>query len=367
MDRIISFCKKEFILIISAVLALVSCVFVPVTDYLNYIDTDMISILFCLMVVVAGFAENNFFKRLSQFFIKKCGTTRPLAFTLVLLTMLSSIFITNDVALITFVPFTILTFANNRKHIPYIIVLQTIGANMGSCLSPIGSPQNLYLLSTYNIPAFELIGTMFPVFAISLVIILILCLFVKNEKISVSDIEVIDIKNKRYLWIYFVLFLLCILTVAGVIDSIIVLSSVVLVVAIAQPKLFVKIDIGLLLTFVFFFIFVGNMQNIQIVRTTITEFVDGREFLSSVVLSQVISNVPTAIMVSGFSDNAKAILLGTNIGGLGTVIASLASVISFKYYSRIKDAKPFRYLCLFSVINFSILILLYFTSKVFLL
>lgn len=359
MSQFLAFCKREIILIISAVAAVISCVFVPVTDYIQYVDTDMISILFCLMVVVAGFSQNNVFKRFSQILIGKCGNTRSLTVLLVMMTFFSSVFITNDVSLITFVPFTILTLASKKRYIPFVITIQTIAANLGSALTPTGSPHNLYLFSAYEMSVLEFLKITFPIFAISLFIIFALSMFVKKETVEATQEEKIEISNKSYLYLYCILFVLCLLSVFKVIDVMVVLVSVMIVVAIAQPRLFFKADYGLLVTFVFFFIFIGNIQNIEPVREFLTSIINEREFISSIALSQVISNVPTAVMMSGFTDKASDVILGCNIGGLGTIMASLASLISFKVYSSSEEAETGKYMAVFSIVNFLVLIILF--------
>jgi Na+/H+ antiporter NhaD/arsenite permease-like protein len=359
MGSLLKFCKNELVLIISAVAALISCFFVPVTDYIKYVDLDMLCVLFCLMLIVAGFSENNVFKRLSQVLIRKAGNTKSLAMILVFLTFFSSMLITNDVSLITFVPFTIITFASAKQYIILVVTLQTVAANLGSMLMPMGSPHNLLLFSVYKMSIADFISITGPVCAAAFVLILAVTLFIKKEKIEISTDDDIEVYNKSYLILYFVLFILCILSIFKVINVIIVFASVLAVILIAEPALIKKADYGLLLTFVFFFIFIGNVQNINSANEFITKIISGREFESSIALSQIISNVPAAAMLSGFTEKAKSLILGTNIGGLGTIIASLASLISFKLYTKSEDSRPIKYILIFSVVNFSFLIILY--------
>lgn len=359
MDSLLKFLKNEVVLIVSAAAALISCFFVPVTDYIEYVDLDMLGILFCLMLIVAGFSENNVFKKLSQVLIRKAGNTKSLAIILVAMTFFSSMLITNDVALITFVPFTILTFVSAKKYIIPVVTLQTIAANLGSMLMPTGSPHNLLLFSVYKMSAADFMAITGPVCGAAFLLILTAALFFKKEKIEINAEEDIHIDNKSYLVLYTVLFVLCMLAVLKIIGVIVVFASVLAVILIAEPALIKKADYSLLLTFVFFFIFIGNIQNISSVNEFVTKIISEREFEVSIILSQIISNVPASAMLSGFTDKAQSLILGTNIGGLGTIIASLASLISFKLYIKSEDAKPLKYLTVFTLVNFLFLIILY--------
>jgi Na+/H+ antiporter NhaD/arsenite permease-like protein len=257
------------------------------------------------------------------------------------------------------VPFTIITFASAKQYIILVVTLQTVAANLGSMLMPTGSPHNLLLFSVYKMSITDFIIITGPVCGAAFILILAVTLFIKKEKIEISDDDDIEIHNKSYLVLYLILFILCMLAILKVVDVIVVFASVLAVILIAEPALIKKADYGLLLTFVFFFIFIGNVQNIDSVNQFITKTISGREFEASIVLSQIISNVPTAAMLSGFTEKAKSLILGTNIGGLGTIIASLASLISFKLYSKLEESRPIKYILIFSAVNFSFLIILY--------
>ncbi|MCI7768301.1 MAG: anion permease [Oscillospiraceae bacterium] len=361
--------KKEAVTIIAAAAALISCMFVPVTDYVEYIDADLIGILFSLMAVVAGFSENNVFKKLSVSVISLAGDTRRLAMTLIFTVFFISMLITNDVALIAFVPFTIMLYEKIGRSPVYVIVLETIAANIGGAFTPIGNPQNLLLFSISEMSVPEFFGITLYVTGIGFVLLLIASVFIKKEAISIDTGDELEIKNPRYLVLYAILFILCILYVFRVIDIIYVLSSVCLVVAIIQPKIFSKVDYGLLITFACFFIFVGNLRNIPGVSKTIVAALNGREFECSLILSQFISNVPTAVMLSGFTDKYKALIIGCDIGGLGTMIASLASLISFKCYSgSVSSGKSkLRFIGIFTAANVVFLAVLTACAKLFIL
>lgn len=352
------FCKKEVFLLISAIAALISCFFVHITNYVDYIDTDLIAVMFGLMAVVSGLTENNVFYKLSELVVSKSGSSRKLAALLVLTVFFLSMLVTNDVALITFIPFTLMIYANIEQSPIYVIVLQTIAANLGSSLTPLGNPHNLYLFSLSGMSAAEFFKITIPVAAISLVILLILLFFIKDKKITLSYEYNAEIVNKKYIWLYMVLFIMCILSVFNILNSLMVFASVCVVIAIIQPHVFRRVDYSLLATFACFFIFVGNIKNIPDVTQKFNVLIQGDEFAASIGLSQIISNISSAIMISAFSDNYKAIILGTNIGGLGTIIASLASLITYKNYMRTENAHPARFFLIFTALNLLFLILL---------
>ena len=359
--------KKETTAIIAAALALISCLFVPVTDYVEYIDTNLIGILFCLMAVVGGLTENNVFKKLSADVIKAAKNTRILAVSLVFTVFFISMLITNDVALIAFIPFTIMLYENIGRSPVYVIVLQTIAANMGGAFTPFGNPQNLLLFSASGMSAGEFFGITLPISVISLAMLAISVMFIKKENIEIDKNEHITLKCPRYIVLYAILFVLCILSVFKAIDIIYVLASVCIVVAILQPVVFSKVDYGLLVTFACFFIFVGNLKNIPQVSNTIIKLLNGHEFECSLVLSQIISNVPTAVMLSGFTDNFKALILGTDIGGLGTLIASLASLITYKSYTNSESPDTRKFVRVFTLMNVIFLAVLFAYAKLFML
>ncbi|MGN0642755.1 MAG: SLC13 family permease [Huintestinicola sp.] len=359
------FLKKEAVMIIAIAAAVISCTLVPVTNYIEYIDTDMIGILFGLMAVVAGFEENNVFRRLSEIICKTVGNTRKLAFLLVFSVFLLSMLVTNDVALITFVPFTLMLYQKLDRSPVGIVVLQTIAANLGSALTPIGNPQNLYLFTQSKMSGGEFFSLTLTITGVSLILLLIAMFFIKSEPVMSEDTNDGDtqITNPRYLILYATLFLLCILAVFGVVDTIMVFASVCVVFAIVQPVIFSKVDYGLLVTFACFFIFVGNIKNVPAVHDYISQLISGREFESAVVCSQIISNVPTAVMLSAFTDNFRALILGTNVGGLGTLVASLASLISYKLYICSDNSSPKKYISFFTILNIIFLIIIFCFAK----
>lgn len=359
VNEIKKFLKKEAAAVIAVTAAVISCFLVPVTDYGEYVDTDVISLLFCLMTVVAGLKKGNVFRKITGVVTRIAGNGRRLAFLLVLSVFFVSMLVTNDVALITFVPFTLMIYRELNRSPVYTVVLQTIAANMGSAFTPFGNPQNLYLFTRSEMSPGEFFGITAKPCAISLLLLVICMLPIKPDKITEVKTHRVSLKNPRFLILYGMLFVLCVLSVFGVVDNITLFASVCVVAAILQPSVFHDVDYGLLVTFAAFFIFVGNIKNVPQVTSFMEWVIAGRELETAVILSQFISNVPAAVMLSGFTDNTPALIIGTDIGGLGTLIASLASLISFKAYAGSKGADVKKYLGVFTGMNILFLAVLY--------
>lgn len=366
MKKLICLFKKDPVLIISGVLAFVSMFFVfPDKEYIGYLDFHVLALLFCLMCVMNGYQEIGFFRRLAEFVLKKTSNTRQLTAVLVFLCFFLSMFITNDVALITFVPFTILilNMIGQQKLMILCIVLQTIAANLGSMLTPIGNPQNLYLYNLSGMGFAEFILTLLPYSLLSL-LLLIACLFLKKaEQVNPEDLHFESSKgNRKALFLYTALFAVCLLCVLRLLSWQIMLAAVLIVLLVYNRKLLLQADFGLLLTFVFFFLFIGNMGRIPSVVTALSSILDGNELLVSILASQAISNVPAAVLLSGFTSNLIPLLIGVNLGGLGTLIASLASLISYKQYAAVPGSSKGQYLFLFTVLNLLFLAVLIFAA-----
>ncbi len=355
--KVFQFIKQEIVFTISFLLAIFSCFFVhPSKQYLEYIDFHVLALLFCLMAVVNGFSSIGVFRQLGETLLQKLSSTRSLAWALILLCFFSSMLITNDVALITFVPFTILVLTLVQRQDLFIsfIALETIAANLGSMLTPLGNPQNLYLYTISDMNLGSFILTLLPYSLVALILLFVCTRFLPKDSITLQSIEKSDAKPSNYqilLILYSILFVLCLLVVLHVLPFYIVLAIVGITVLIFDQKSLKEVDYILLLTFVCFFIFIGNMKNIPAVHQLLSEIIVGREFLSGVLSSQVISNVPAAILLSGFTDRLTPLLIGVNIGGLGTLIASLASLISYKLYIKTADSKTSRYLLIFTLYN----------------
>lgn len=365
MNKIFSFCKKELVLMISLILALLSMLIIPPSqDYLSYINYSVLALLFCLMAVVAGFQQCGVFSYISQRLLKKNHSLRSLSLILIMLCFFSSMLITNDVALLTFVPLSISILSNQKPTtIIFVIVMQTIAANLGSLVTPIGNPQNLFIFDNYNLSLKYFFSLTIPLGICCLFLILLILAFTKNEQIHVNNSETITINYRQVAKLSF-LFILCLLTVVKIIDYKITLLIVFLVILFTDRKLLRKIDYCLLFTFICFFILVGNLAQIEPIKNFISHSINGHELLYSIIISQIISNVPAAIMLASFTDNVSALLLGVNIGGLGTIIASLASLISYKQYCQIPDAPKGKYLLIFTLFNFALLLILFFFALI---
>lgn len=362
-NRAVKFIKKESVLVISGLMAALSMLFVPPTpDYITYIDFRVLGLLFCLMSVVAGFDQTGIFILLSEKLLMRVANTRSISFVLIMLSFLSSMWITNDVALITFVPFTILilTMADKTDYLIRIIVLQTIAANLGSMLTPVGNPQNLYLYSYYKLPIGEFLGITFPFVLLSVLLLCIFVSFLPKEHISFTlhNAKKTNGKQPYRILLYSGLFLVCLICVLRLIDYRITFLIVALSILLLDRRVLKRVDYSLLLTFVCFFIFVGNIGNIPAISNTLDSLLNSHELLVSILTSQLISNVPAAVLLSAFTEKYRTLILGTNLGGLGTLIASLASLISYKFYSRTAGSQKGRYLKVFTFYNIIFLLVL---------
>lgn len=359
MKKIKLIIKNEIVLILSFFLALASAFVVkPDREYVNYIDVRTIVLLFCLMAITGALHNQGVFSLLAVSLLKRVRSTGALTAVFCALCFFSSMLITNDVALITFVPFTILTLrvSDNLKPLPLLVILETLAANLGSMLTPIGNPQNLYLFSVFDMTMGDFVRTIYPYAVLSLVLIMISSvLFIRNKSVKAQDIEHYRRNPDRLkCTIYAFLFLLAMLTVFRVIHFGALLAVTAVVLLIADKKALIGVDYSLLLTFVFLFIFIGNLGRMDSVSSFLGAIIAGNEVPVGIVASQVFSNVPAAILLSGFSNNARDLLVGVNLGGLGTIIASMASLISFKFVAGTK-AKMGRYLALFTVFNLAFL------------
>ncbi len=360
MSKIKSFFKKEPVLCIAALAALISCFAVlPDADYLAYIDFRTIVLLYCLMAAVSGFTRAGCFAWLAHVFCVRSSSSRSLAIILVALCFFSSMLITNDVALLTFVPFAIavLGVAGRRELILPVVVLQTVAANLGSMLTPPGNPQNIHLFSHYAMSAGEFFSATTPVCLLSGVLIFLMCLVLKNGAVSVELGEKPRV-DRRGMCLSTLLFLLSMLVVFRVMEWYILLPLFIVLCLVFDRALLLEADFLLLATFCCFFIFVGNIGRIEAVRSFLAGLIAGREILIGALLSQVISNVPAAVLLSGFTDGGRELLIGVNIGGLGTPVASLASLISLKIFSSAPGARTGRFMVVFLAVNFAMLALL---------
>lgn len=368
--------QKETVCCIAFLLAVISIFFVsPSKNYISYIDFRVLALLFCLMAVVRGFSSIGVFTRLGTMLLTHVHSLRMLSALFIFLCFFFSMLITNDVALITFVPFTILvlSMAEQKKFLIPVIVLETIAANLGSMLTPLGNPQNLYLYTISGLSIGAFVWIMLPYSFVSAILLLIFILFLPKDTVSTATAantanstntvtasntsnvicEAVKArKNSRILFTaYLILFLLCLLTVLHILPYQIMFLLVLTGFLLLDYRVLKDVDYFLLLTFLCFFIFIGNMKQISLVHELISELLVHHEVLMGIGASQIISNVPAAILLSGFTDDYSALLIGVNLGGLGTLIASLASLISFKFYTNSNGNDTRRFLGIFTLYN----------------
>lgn len=360
MKTVINFIKSQPVLVIAFLAAAVTMFIIPPdAEYLDYCNVTVLIQLFALMTAVTGLRSIGVFDSATGYILKKTGNVRRLGLVLTLICLFSSMLVTNDVALLTFVPLTLLIFREipDEKSRILTIVLETAAANLGSMMTPVGNPQNLFLYDEYGLTAWTFLETMLPAGAISLVCLVLLTFLLPKKSCEYRETSREPV-SKKHLIAYTVLFALCLLSVFRIVPDYCCLIAAVLAALIFDRALLLKVDYVLLATFVCFFVFVGNIARIDAVSGSLSEILSGREMLVSAALSQVISNVPAAVMLAGFTENGTALLLGVNLGGLGTLIASLASLISFQFYRKSEGARPGRYFLVFSAVNFGMLILL---------
>ena len=354
IEKMREFIKKETVLCIAALCAIATMFLVPPdADYLHYIDFRVLCLLLCLMAVVAGFKSVGAFQWLTCQLLGRIKNGRVLSITLVLLPFFCSMLVTNDVALLVFVPFTLglLTQLNAEKSIIPILVLKTVAANLGSMATPVGNPQNLYLYAAYELGIGEFFGVVLPLTAVSLVCLIASSLPVLPMRLPEQKLEDARISSGKQLILYAILFVLCLLTVFRVVPY--PVTTVVIVAALfaVNRRLLKEIDFMLLLTFVCFFVVSENLGRVDAVRSFLQGLLNKNALLTAVGASQVISNVPAAVLLSAFTDSWQSLLAGVNIGGLGTPIASLASLITLKLYLRHPRAKVGKFLLVFTAAN----------------
>ena len=414
--NILEFIKKEPILTVATVLAIISCFFVtPGREYLSYINWRTLILLFCLMAVVAGFAKAGVFRYISRKLSQRMKDTRRLSVGFMLLCFLLSMFVTNDVALVTVVPLTLLTMMGcSEKAKIQTLVQETIAANLGSMLTPFGNPQNLYLTSYYGIGMGEFLRLMLPYTGVALVILLLQTLISPKEGLGgkareagipgggaseagiqeerAKGAEAPEGKNREAaslyesgenltgkdemyeealrekllrskgrlvsILLYGILFIVSMFSVARILDYRILFGIILITILVYDRSVLRNVNYTLLLTFVSFFVLIGNLGAMTQIQAALTQMIEGRELLTAILSSQIISNVPAAVLLSGFTDQGKALIVGTDLGGLGTLIASMASIITFQLYSLESGAKKGKYLLTFTLWNVIDLVIL---------
>ena len=352
--------KSRIVLIVALVAAAVTCFFVPPDGgYADYFDLDTLSCLFCTLAVVSALKRRRFFEWLATGIVTAFGNMRRVTFALVFVTYFGSMIMANDMALITFLPlgWLVLSSCGKTKYTAFVFVMQNVAANLGGMLTPFGNPQNLYLYSFFEINAGEFFAIMAIPFAVAFVLIAGTCFVVKPEPIRLETHP----EPAPPVWrmiVYFVLFALSVMIVFRVFPYYVGLIVVTVALAILEPKCFLRVDYGLLLTFCAFFVFSGNLARIPAVRDLLASVVAMSPLLVGTATCQVISNVPSAVLLSRFTTDYRHLLIAVNIGGLGTPVSSLASLITLGEYRKREPGKTLRYLGLFSLINFSYLAVL---------
>ncbi len=360
MSKVWAFVKQNIVMLIALLAAIVtSCIVPPDKEYIGYFDFKTLTCLFCVLAVVCALKNIKFFYILALKIVQIFKNARISVLALVYITFIGSMLIANDMALLTFLPlgYLVLTTTGKRKYMAVTFILQNIAANLGGMLTPFGNPQNLYLYTKFEIPTLEFMSIMAPPFILSILLITICCIiFVKPEPLELQKDDV-KLDPKRTV-LYLILFALSIIIVFRVIPYWIGLIIIPVVLLIVDRKALLMVDYSLLLTFVFFFIFAGNMARIDAVREVFSGLLEKNTLLVSVLSCQIISNVPSAILLSQFTGNYRDLLVGVNIGGVGTLISSLASLITFREYVKLNPGKGKYYVLLFSLFNFAFLFIL---------
>ncbi len=360
MEKVWKFIKAQPVLVIAFILAVATMFIVPPDrEYIGYCNRTVLIELFALMAAVAGLRSIGIFDTVTRVILQKTGTVRRLGAVMILICFFSAMLVTNDVALITFVPLTLLIYSDIKddKSLILTIVLESAAANLGSMMTPVGNPQNLFLYDKYGLTAMTFVKTMLPVGALGLAAVLLLTLFLPKDKCEApkrSEAKLPVIKAAVYTGV----FVLCIAAVFRLVPDWVCLIAAIAAALICDVKLLLKIDYILLATFVCFFVFVGNIARIDAVSEFFSGILTGRELIVSALLSQVISNVPAAVMLAEFTDNGTQLLLGVDIGGFGTIIASMASLIAFQIYRGSERAQTGKYMGVFTLVNVTLLVLL---------
>ncbi len=360
LNKCIGFFKRNTVMCIAALLAVVtSCLVPPDKAYLEYFDLRTLTCLFLTLLVICALKGIRFFGIVAQRIVVTTGNLRILALALVYITFIGSMLIANDMALITFLPlgYFALSVTKNEEKMAYIFILQNISANLGGMLTPFGNPQNLYLYSHFGIPTGEFMKIMFPPFLLAIAMLTVACFLLPKTPLVIKDDSGQTLNKKRTI-LYLVLFAISLLIVFRLIPYWLGLILIPAVMVFADRKAFGEVDWGLLATFALFFVFSGNMARIPAVQEFAGNLLGKNTLLVSIGSCQVISNVPSAILLSRFTENYHDLLLGVNIGGTGTLISSLASLITFSHYRTLRPGHTKRYLLLFTVMNLVFLVVM---------
>ena len=364
-EKIFNFIKNEIVLSVAIILAIITCFFVPIDkEYLRYFDYNTLICLFCMLAVVAGLKSTNIFELISRKIIGLFHNRRAVIYSLVFGTFFFDMIVANDMSLITFLPLTyiVLHSTKNDKYLAFTFIMQTIAANMGGMITPYGNPQNLYLYSHYNIPTSEFFSILLIQTITVAILLWVCCSFINNEPLKLRENSKIII-NKDKMYIYIALFVLVILTIFRIIPYMITFIIVILTILITDRKRFKQVDYALIATFFVFFVFSGNIARIPAIKEFISAIVVKNTLIAGIISCQFISNVPTAIFLSKFTTNYQDLLISVNIGSLGIIISSLASLITLKEFLKHQPKNFWKYLGMFTLFNtMFLLVLLMITS-----
>ena len=335
--KVLKFFKNNIIFTIVVAITLVSCFFVPPDiKYLDYFELNTLSCIFLLLLVIAGLTNIQFFEKVARIIVKKFKNTRSIIMCLIFVTYVSALINANDMSLLTFLPlsYIVLKYTNNLKYLPFTFVMQNIASNLGGMIVPIGNPQNLYIFSFYKMGLLKFLKIMALPTLFALVLIVAVCMFIKKKPLEFKDTEITKFNVKKAI-VYGVLFVLTILTVLRVIPWWITLIIIPIAMLVCDIKSFMIVDYTVPLTFVAFFIFSGNMARIPAVINLMESFVDKYTYFTSYISCQLISNVPTAVLLSKFTNNYASLLVSVNVASLGIIFSSLSGVIALKEYAKV--------------------------------
>jgi Na+/H+ antiporter NhaD/arsenite permease-like protein len=364
-DKVIRFIKNEPILIIANILAIITCFFIPIDkEYLKYFQFETLICLLFMLTVVAGLKSTNVFELISKKMIALFHNRRSVIYALVFGTFFLDMIVANDMSLITFLPLTyiVLHSTGNDKYLAFTFIMQNIAANMGGMVTPYGNPQNLYIYSFYNIGAIEFFRILFiPIIFVAL-LLFICCSFIKQEPLTIKNKENIKVDKKRLI-MYLILFIMSIGSIFRIIPYTITLIVLSILLILFDKKVFIKVDYALLLTFCAFFVFSGNIARISIIKDLIYNIININTFFAGIISCQLISNVPTAIFLSQFTNNYKDLLISVNIGSLGIITSSLASLITIKEFLKHQPKNFLKYIGMVTIFNTMFLILLIIINK----
>lgn len=360
-DILLSFIKTQIVLSISIIAMVITCFFVPIDrEYLGYFNLRTLATLYCTLAVVSAFSHIHVFEIISKNIVLKLHNLRNATLGLVFITFVGSMLLANDMALLTFLPlgFYVLNSTENKQAMAFTFIMQNISANLGGMVTPFGNPQNLYLYSFYHIGNADFVKIMLPTFLASTALIIIICCFVKPIPLTLKKDDDY-VLNKQRTFIYSVLFIASILIVFRIVPYVLGTVAITSALYLLDKKAIKEVNYPLLLTFCAFFVFSGNLARIPAVRSLFGTILPINPLLFGILSCQLISNVPSAVLLSHFTTDYQNLLPAVNIGGLGTLIASLASLITFSEYKKHNPGKEKNYIIKFSIINFAFLIILY--------